>query len=247
MNLKSQDTIIIGQDSLTSSADKLHTVGTRAEDRCGRVYRYVQAGSGADLVAGNVIQGPAVVTAHLANTPPVVAVGATSFTYTPGATLGTINQYEGGLLQVDTNPGNGYAYGIDSHAAFNSGTAFTLNLESDDPIQVALTTGSRVGLMANPYKGVIQMPITTATGPLVGVAQTVITASQYGWVLTYGPASVLIAGTPALGVGVWAPGAVAGAAEVITTTNLVLAQQVGFMRQIGVAGKNNFVNVTIRA
>lgn len=244
-NLKAQDVVTIGQDSLTSSADKLHKLGTRAEDRFGRVYRYALAGV-ADLVAGNVLQGPAITTAHLANTPPVVALGATSFTYTPGAAAGTLNQYKDGVLQVDTTPGNGYTYGVSGHAAFNSGTAFTLNLASDDAIQVALTASSRVGLLANLYRGVIQMPITTGTGRLVGVACCILTAGQYGWVQTWGPASVLIAGTPALGAAVMAPGTVAGAAEVMTTTNLVVAQQVGWMRQIGVAGKNNFVDLEIR-
>jgi hypothetical protein len=245
-NLQSDDVITLGADSFSSSATPLHRIGTRAIDRSGRVYRYVLAGA-ADLVAGNCIQGPAIVPNHLANTPPVVAVGATSFTYTPGSTLGTVNQYAGGWLQVDTTPGNGQAYQVDNHAAFATGTAFTLNLNTGDPINTALTASSRVGLIQNPYSGVIQMPITTATGSLVGVAVSIITALQYGWILTYGMAPVLIAGTPALGAAVMSPGTVAGAAVVLTTTNLVVAQLVGNMMQVGVDTKNNAVNVTIRA
>jgi hypothetical protein len=229
----------------TSSASPLHAVGQKGVSDDGRTYRYVKAGA-VDLVAGNVLQSPAIVANHLALTAPAVAAGATSFTCTPGATLGTANQYADGFLSVDTTPGNGYTYGISHHAAFASATAFTLYLKKDDPIQVALTTNSRIGLLANPYNGVIQMPVTTATGSLVGVASYIITAAQYGWIQTAGIASVLIAGTPALGAAVMAPGAAAGAAEVIVAAGtLIVAQFVGHMAQVGVSGKNNFVRLNI--
>jgi hypothetical protein len=232
-----------GQDDFVSSATQAHDLGTRMETDDGRVYRYALAGA-VDLVAGNVLQGPAIVTAHLANTPPAVAIGAQSFTYTPGAATGTANQYAGGWLQVDTTPGNGYTYEVSGHAAIASATAFTLNLK--DAIQIALTTSSRVGLIANPYRGVIQFPVTTATGIVAGVAGYVITAAQYGWIQTWGMCSTLIAGTPALGAGVMTPSTAAGSAVVLTTTNLVVAQTVGYMAQIGVDGKNNFVDLRIR-
>ncbi len=234
----------IGQDDFTSSTTQIHDLGTRVETDDGRVFRYALAGA-ADLVAGNVLQGPAVTPNHLANTPPTTAIGALSFTYTPGSTLGTANQYAGGWLQVDTAVGNGYTYEVSGHAAFNSGTAFTLYLK--DPIQIALAAGSsKVGLMANPYRGVIQFPVTTATGVVAGVATYIITATQWGWIQTWGICSVLIAGTPALGAGVMTPSTVAGSAVVVTTTNLVVAQYVGNMAQVGVDTKNNFVDLKIR-
>lgn len=243
-NIQSE-TVILGSDSFTSLASPAHRVGTRGVDKSGRVYRYVLAGA-ADLVAGNVVQGPATVANHLANTPPAVAIGASSFTYTPGATAGAASLYENGFMQVDTTPGNGYTYNVDSHLAISSATAFTLNLKSDDAVQVALTTSSRVGLLPNPFRGVIQTPVTTATGLVVGVAVYPITAAQYGWIQTWGIASVLINGTPALGAMVVAPSATtAGAVDVITTTNLVTAQVVGKMAQVGVSTKNNFVSLTI--
>lgn len=233
----------VGQDDFVSSATPAHRLGTRAVDQDGRVFRYVKAGA-SDLVAGNVLQSPAIVPNHLANTPPAVAIGATSFTYTPGATLGTAGQYNDGFLQVDTTPGNGYTYGISNHLAFASGTAFTLNLK--DPIQVALTTSSRVGLIANKYNGVIQLPVTTATGTIVGIATYVISANQYGWIGTWGQFSVLTTGTPALGAMVMGPGTAAGAAQVVVAAGtLIVAQIIGHMAQVGVDGKNNFVEVRI--
>lgn len=233
----------IGQDDFVSSADPRHRVGARAVDQDGRVYRYVKAGA-VDLVAGNVLQSPAIVPNHLGNTPPAVAIGAKSFIYTPGGTLGTANQYGDGFLQVDTTPGNGYTYGIASHLAFALSTAFTLNLK--DPIQVALTTSSRVGLIANRYNGVIQLPVTTATGTIVGVATYIISANQYGWIGTQGQFSVLTTGTPALGAMVMGPGTAAGAAQVVVAAGtLIVAQMIGHMAQVGVDGKNNFIDVRI--
>lgn len=234
----------MGQDDFVSSATPAAGLGDRIETDDGRVFRYALAGA-VDLVAGNVLQGPAIVPNHLANTPPAVAIGATSFTYTPGASTGTANQYAGGWMQVDTTPGNGYTYEVSGHAAIASSTAFTLYLK--DAIQVALTTSSRVGLIANPYRGVIQMPVTTATGTIAGIATYIITAAQYGWIQTWGICSVLIAGTPALGASVMAPGAVAGAAEVIVAAGtLIVAQWVGNMAQVGVNTKNNAVDLRIR-
>lgn len=237
------EVVSIGQDDFVSSATAVHRIGTRAVDDTGRVFRYVKAGL-SDLVAGNVLQSPAIVPLHLANTPPAVAIGATSFTYTPGSTLGTANQYADGFLQVDTTPGNGYTYTVSGHAAFASATAFTLNLK--DPIQVALTTSSRVGLMANKYNGVIQLPVTTATGTIVGIATYIISASQFGWIGTWGQFSVLTTGTPALGAMVMGPGTVAGAVQVVVAGGtLIVAQIIGHMAQVGVDTKNNFVEVRI--
>ena len=236
---------VIGQDDFVSSATQAHALGTRVETDDGRVYRYCQAGA-SDLVAGNCLQSSAIITTHLANTPPAVALGATSFAYTPGATAGAANLYAEGYLQVDTTPGNGYTYAVAGHAAITASTAFTLNLK--EPIQVALTTSSRVGLIANPYKNVIQMPVTTATGTLVGIAPSIISATQYGWIQTWGMASVLTTGTPALGAIVMTPGSVAGAAEIIVAAGtLIVAQIVGQMAQVGVNGKNNFCNLRITA
>lgn len=247
MNLQTE-TVIAGGDTTSNTLAQLHRLGTRMVTKDGRVFRYVLNGA-ADLVAGNVIQGPAIVPNHLANTPPVVAIGATSFTYTPGATLGTVNQYADGWLQVDTTPGNGIAYGIDSHAAFALSTAFTLNLRPDDPITVALTAASRVGLIANPYRGVIQMPVTTATGTLVGVAPNVITAAQFGWLQTWGTyAGLLINGTPALGstlIGVSAT--TAGSVDIATAVTILTGQILGTMVQIGVSTKNNAAYLKICA
>jgi hypothetical protein len=232
-----------GQDTFTSSAVQLHQLGTRAETKDGRVFRYGQAG-GVALVPGKLYQSAVPLANHLANTPPDVAVGATSFVYTPGATAGAANLYAEGYLQVDTTPGQGYTYQVAGHPAIVSSTAFVLTLR--DPIQVALTAaGSTVGLIAHPYKNVILTP-TTATAKVVGVPGAIIATTEYGWIQTRGPCSVLINGTPAVTSPVANSGTTTGAVDVWTTAAAaVVVTPVGYMMQIGVSTKYNFVFLTL--
>ena len=230
-------------DPTSATTGILLPLGTAVETKHGRRYRWCKAGT-SDLVAGNCIQASAIIANHLARTPPAVAVGATSFSFTPGATGGAANLYAEGYLQVDTTSGTeaGYTYGVSGHAAITSSVAFTLNLNPDDPIQIALTSSSRVGLVANPYRDVIQYPASTATGALVGVATYIITAAFNGWIQTFGPCSVLQSDTTAVGLSVGCPAGTAGAcvAYAAATTSLL-----GTLMQTAVSGKTNFVYLRI--
>lgn len=225
--------------SSSGAASYRHRLGTRMITRDGRVWRYCVAGA-ADLVAGNLIQGPAPIANHLALTSAAQAIGDTTLTVTPGATAGAANLYAEGYLCIDTTPGNGRIYAISGHPAITASTAFTLTLEKDDPIQVALTTSSRYGLYPNLYKNVIQCP-TTKTGPVVGFATCVITAAQFGWLCTWGPVPALINGTPAVTAPVVNSATTAGAVDVWTAAAQPTATYVGEMMQVGVSTKNNFV------
>lgn len=228
------DAILTPSQLFSSSATKQFPLGTKATTKDGRMFRYAQAGA-ADLVVGNVLQAPAQIANHQQLTPAATAVGATSIVAALGATAATLNQYAEGLAIIDTTPGLGYAYPISGHAAVLSSGNITLALFSDSPVQVALTTSSRVSLQANPYAGVIQTPVTTLTGAAVGVAVYPITASQYGWIQTRGQAAVLIAGTPGVGLAVVVPATAAGA--VVIDGAASATQVIGSMMVTGVDGK----------
>jgi hypothetical protein len=232
---------LYGQDSFTSSTTQMHPLNTRAYTSDGRRFRYAQVGA-VDTVAGSLYQGAAPIANHLANTPPAVAIGAKSFSYTPGATAGAANLYAEGHLQVSVTPGLGYTYQVSGHAAISSSTAFTLNLV--DPIQVALTTSSRVGLRHNLAKNVIVCP-TTKTAHVVGVAPCVIATTAYGWLQTWGPASCLINGTPAVTAPVINSATTAGALDVWTAAAQPTSSLVGEMMQVGVSAEANFVFLKI--
>jgi|SRR5215831_756833 len=205
-------------------------------ENSGRTYRFGQAGAAA-LVAGQVLQ-MAVPVANNVNLAVVIAAPATqtnigdrTVTVTLGASPLTANQYAGGYVNISTGPGNGYVYQIASHPAALSGNV-TINL--NEPMQVPLTSASKVDLVANPYAGVIATPATTLTGGVVGIATSPCPANGFDWFQVGGSASVLIAGTPAVGQSVSAPSAVAGAAAINSGTLAIIGQ----MLATGVDTKN---------
>jgi hypothetical protein len=236
------DATIAARNLWSSSATQEHPLGARFTTKDGRTFRYCKAGASA-LVVGNVIQAPAQDTAHQQLTPVAAAVGATSIVAALGASAATANQYAGGWAIIDTTPGLGYAYPVSGHAAVSSSGNITINLERDSTVQVALTTSSRVSLQANPYSGVIQSPVTTLTGAVVGVAVYPIAASEFGWIQTHGPGAVLVAGTPGVGLAVVVPGTAAGC--VVIDGAASATKVVGSMMVTGVDGKVQAVLLNI--
>ncbi len=167
-----------GAEKVTSSGSNLdNKLGHSAQTEDGRVFRFMQNGSVA-LEPGVIVQGRADNSSNDANLTPT-ATSSGSFTVEIGssATL-TANEYAGGFLVVDTAPGEAM-YKIKSHPAASTG-AVTITLDDNDPLRVALSTVSKVGLRYNPYKNVIVAP-TTITGPIVGVTQTNVNSGAYFW------------------------------------------------------------------
>jgi hypothetical protein len=217
-------------------------LGTVGYDRFGRKYRYVKAGA-ADLVRGNVIQSSAQDTAHQNLAVAAHAIGVTSIAATLGASAAAVNLYKDGFVYVTTTPGLGQHYPIKGHAAVLSAGVITVDLCDDSPLQVALTTSSKVSLTRNPCSGVIQSPITTLTGSVVGVAVHPITTLQFGWVGVNGEFPTLIAGTPGVGLAVVVPATVAGA--VVVDGAAAATQVVGVMMETGVDTRVQMVRWTL--
>lgn len=206
---------ISGQDVFSDSSTAQHGLGQMARTKDGRQFRYVECGATA-LVVGNALQSQVEDTDHDNITCRATAIGATALLITTGSGNGnlTANEYSEGYAIVDTTPGLGYCYRISDHAAIAASTDGAINLVPEDAIEVALTSDSRVTLVANPYKNVIQHPVTTASGVCVGGAVYPITADYFGWIQTGGPGAALIDGTPAVGQPVTSTAATAGALAV---------------------------------
>lgn len=212
--------IVAAQGILEQSSTQLHNVGAYIETSDGRGFRYAKVGATA-TVAGKVYQGPAL---DATNQQPsgglavaAAAIGATSVVTTSTVTLAA-NLLAGGYLAVVVTPGAGYTYRIQGNtAASGAVTTFTL----DDPLQVALTTDSKIIVAQNPYNGVVVEP-GTPTGKIVGVAPRIITAAYFGWLQTRGPASVLFTGTGVAGkvVGSISSGTAGSMAPAIAATNI---------------------------
>ena len=190
---------IAGSTGFSSAADPVHAIGQQAYTADGRRYRYVLAGE--LLVAGNALQAPVEDTDHDNITVRATAIGATSLLITTGSGGGALdaNEYAGGLVTTDFTTGLGYAYRIKGHAAISASTDGAIELTADDPIQVALTSSSKVTLVKNQYKRVIQMPASTLTNIIVGGCIYPIASGSYGWIQTNGAGASLIEDTPACG------------------------------------------------
>lgn len=216
MSFLSQNPSSFGQDLFSTSTVQEQDLGALATDQSGRQYRYVKAGAVA-LIPGTLLQASAEVTANQNLAVAAAAIGDLAVVTTTTVTV-TANQYAGGWVVVTVTPGQGYQYRIASHPA---ATAAAVTLTLEDPIQVALTTSSRVDLVANVYAGVVINP-TTATSTPVAAAVYPIAISGYGWAQVGGVATILADGTVTVGTTVVASNGTAGAVEAFTGVQAVV-------------------------
>lgn len=218
-------------DPTSATTAILLPLGTQVAAKDGREFRWFKNGA-VDTVAGSLYQAAAQLTNHQNMAVTATSIGATVVNVTPGNTAGAANLYSEGYLIVHTTPGLGYTYAVDSHAAITASTAFNVNLRADDPVQVALTTSSKVDLIPNLYQNVIVAP-TSLTGGPVGWSTYIVTASFNGWLQTWGIVGGLVNGTPAVGQMIIPSASTAGAVDIASSTGPV----VGWMLVTGVSGK----------
>jgi len=249
--LSSQDVAIGGTNFVSSAAPGQFDLGTRGYTRDGRVFRYVLNG-GVALVAGEVIQSPATIAGHLTravNTTSQTGSGSTLIRLTCGSTVAA-GFYAEGYLIIASGAGQGLTYQIASHPAVSTGATGTFTLYDDDAIATPITNTSTVSLIPNKYRGVIQAPVTTATGVAIGVACYPIAITQYGWVQTWGPCGVRGGDTNAIGTLVDGVASTAGRARAFVTigtsgdSTLYVGQALGYLLQTNVDGQ--FVAVDLR-
>lgn len=228
----------IWEESLTQKQN----IGAYIETADGRGFRYSKMGAVAS-VAGKVYQGTALDATNLQpsgglGVNAIVAIGGTAITISTSITL-TANQLTGGYLSVNVTPGQGYLYKIAGNTAVTTATGAVITL--DDPLQIALSTASKVIVAQHPYSGLVIEP-GTPTAAIAGVAHRVTTALYYGWVQTYGPASVLFTGTGVAGkaVGSLSGGTSGSAAPAIAATNIL-----GYHMATGITGEYALVYLTI--
>lgn len=186
---------ITGADLYTSTAtqDARMVVGQIAWDgKTGKAFRYALVGA-SNLVAGNLLQESALDSTY---TNMVVAtagaVGDTSLAITNGTATITSAQFQGGQLAIYTagTVAIGDEYTITGvTGTLTTGGALTVSL--DRPLRFAVTTSATVTMRRPLASGVIQFPVTTQTGIPAGIAHYAVTATQYGWIQTHGPASAL--------------------------------------------------------
>lgn len=230
---------VFASDLLSNSSTQLMNLGTYAESQDGRGFRYAKVGATA-TVAGQLYQAAAVDATNLTPsgglTPAAAAIGATTVTIST-STTNAANVIAGGYMTVAVTPGAGYTYRVKSNTVTAGAAGMVVELE--DPLVVALTTTSRVSFAKSPYDGLLVMP-TTISGAAVGVANSIISATYFGWVQTHGVCSILNSAGTAIGLGI-TPGGAAGGVKTGATT----LPDIGYCVTAGINTEYNLFFLTI--
>ena len=155
------------------------------------------------------------------------AAGSTRISIeTAGDTDLTENQYAEGYLLVNDEAGEGQLLRIKSHPAHNHGDDPTCIITTYDALKTAIVkNSSQVCLTVNPYLDVIVAP-TAETGAVVGATVVDMTDDYYGWIVTHGPAAVLVSSADiVLGHNVMRSVADAGGVQVMSNDSAGNVQQ----------------------
>ena len=211
-------------DPYAESSSQLFPLGSRLLYG-NTVYRYGKMGSGA-VTAGKCVTHAASIAHHFDLTPTAgVAAGETAISLETAGTDLTLNQYAGGYLYVNDAAGEGQMLRIKSNPAHDHSADPSVIITCYDDLATAITTSSRVTLIADPNSALIGQAATT-TGATMGVTIIDMTAAYYGWFAVSGPATVLTSGTLVVGnhaVPLGAVGAVGPAAgDVIQVIGVVM-------------------------
>lgn len=232
---------LANQDIYRISSTKLHRLGAQGATRDGRLFRYGLAGAVA-LAPGKINQIPAVVANHqniAVQTASVV--GDSQLLVTLGATLASADQYADGYVVGYDASGVGQTLQVQGNSAAALSTTCTVYLS--DPVAIAQTTSGKVNLELNPWAGALVYATGATTEFCVGVTQVSLTAANYGWFQTRGPAAVLTNGTIAKGSGVVPGQTTAGSVDIEATGTIT--QRVGTQLQAGTSTKYSTTYLTI--
>ena len=211
-------------DPYAESSSQLFPLGSRLLYG-NTVYRYGKMGAGA-VTAGKCVTHAASIAHHFDLTPTAgVAAGETAISLETAGTDLTLNQYAGGYLYVNDAAGEGQMLRIKSNPVHDHSADPSVIITCYDDLATAITTSSRVTLIADPNSALIGQAATT-TGATMGVTVMDMTAAYYGWFAVSGPATVLTSGTLVVGnhaVPLGAVGAVGPAAgDVIQVIGVVM-------------------------
>ena len=184
-------------DPFTSGAAQLFPLGSQLLYG-NTTYRYGKMGSGA-VTAGKCVTHAASIAHHFDLTPTAgVAAGETAISVETAGTDITLNQYAGGYLYVNDAAGEGQMLRIRSNPAHDHSADASIIITTYDDLATAITTSSRITLIADPLSALIGQAATT-TGATMGVTVVDMAASHYGWFAVSGPATVLTSGTLVVG------------------------------------------------
>lgn len=186
------------------SSGPLFTLGTSLYRGKHEEWMYCQNGAGTLSVLGTPIQQAAAIHAEADDDIVVGAASAigdstvtlTSTTNLATAPLSTKDGFKDGYLIVNDEAGQGQLRKIKGHEAAVSTNDFVVTLYN--PLTVALTTSSQVGIAQNPAANIIATA-AVVSGMFIGVNEIAVTALYYFWAKVRGPAPGVVQTAIALG------------------------------------------------
>ncbi len=208
-------------------------LGTRAILQDGRRYVFVEAG-GAALKTGQVQQSEVPDPDHDTLAVLSGAQNARSIAFTNGGDAIEVNLYADGSIITEAAAGasEGYLLKVDlAHDSQADSTAVSLPLAPGYGLPLALDTSDTITLCKNPYMDVI-ISAAPPVALILGVATSPVPSAEWGWLQTWGPAAVLVAGVEVIGgrvspcgtAGPSTVGAIEASGIVITATAPTIAQ-----------------------
>ena len=208
--------VVHGSEVDTFTADTLQgaPVGTKMIIEDGRVYRYCKNNSSNAMIVANLQQGAipevgkygdqSVSDDHAAGSLVISTIAATT-------TNMAIDELVNGYFWSEQVAQLGPAQRIKSNTLITQG-ANTGTITPYFPLAIAIngsTDSDSISYIRNTWMNVIIAP-TTETGLVAGVSVAAIGTSEWGWVLTHGPAKCQTSGSPVITAHVIAAGAAAG-------------------------------------
>lgn len=189
-----------GWEKVVTTAKK-HKLGTRMELPDGRVFRYSIAGEaiGAGLVG---MQKNHTSASHIKDllVATAAAIGVTRVNITVAGAAFAANAFQDGYLYTNDATAEGYVYRIKGHLAIGTSSTGFLNLDEEDGIrEEAFDTTTQLGVRENAYTDINIFDATDIDGRALGVVPVDVANNEYFWLQTWGPVSVLTAGTVVLG------------------------------------------------
>ena len=228
-----------------------HIVGTRGVLSDGRVFYYSCNRTNAILAAGKLTKMNEVSVDFDDLATNTAAVGDMSVEVTPvGTATYAANELAGGYLSINSSTaggGVGHQYRIARHAATTAATAFTLYLS--EPIRVAFNADATATVVPNPWSDCV---ITDAdeTQFVNGCAPLAVPVGSDSapicfWNQTWGVATVLGNGTPAIGQAVQVSATTGGAFDALTEGAGTANQPIGTILYTSVSADYTPVFLTI--
>lgn len=183
-----------GQSIYVWGSTQQHDLGTRGIMPDGRVF-YYSANRGSAIDAGVLVQGNQISVDFDDLATNTAVKGDLTVNVTPvGSATYTANQLAGGFLSINSGTtGAGRQYKIMSHPATTAATAFDITLW--DPIaDEDFNANTTATVVPNPYSSVALLDVSAsrwAVGATTVDVPAGSTTVQYGWIQTWGVATVL--------------------------------------------------------